>query len=146
MRMHFVVGIILLLVIGGCDNGPAATTKPATQAAATPATQSATKAAQHGDVELFCQNLRPDGSEKNSVSFAGPNDGRIAFSGDGTSSELVWRFVEHRNGADRYEVSRRPKGSPSTAPEVKSVDFSGKPVTVFENASQRISVRPKQAS
>jgi serine/threonine protein kinase len=95
--------------------------------------------AKYGEVELFCQNLNPDGTEKNSTSFGtSPDQAQATFSG----MRLDWKLTEHRQDADVYEFRRGDATNPVITPVVESVKFSGKPVVVFESATQRITLAP----
>ena len=57
----------------------------------------------------------------------------------GKVSELQWEYVGQRGAADLYQIARRfPSDMPSSRTTTNTVAFTGKPVTVFEDAHQVI--------
>ncbi len=114
--------------------------------------------AKHGEVELYCENLRNDGSMENAVSLTGtqfPKTGKFGLAGE---VELSWRFAGHRDGADTYEISIAYAANPKVKlPAIKWVDpanapgmgkpalsqvaYTGKPQLVFEDGMHRITLR-----
>lgn len=55
----------------------------------------------------------------------------------GKVSELQWEYIGQRGAADLYRISRRfPSDTPSVRTTTKTIEFTGKRVTVFEDADQ----------
>ena len=55
----------------------------------------------------------------------------------GKVSELQWEYVGQRGAADLYRIARRfPSDTPSARTATNTIAFTGKRVTVFEDADQ----------
>jgi beta-lactamase regulating signal transducer with metallopeptidase domain len=57
----------------------------------------------------------------------------------GAVSEVEWKYLRTTDAGDEYEVTRRfPIDTPTPSTEKKTVTYSGKPLTVFEDDVQRV--------
>jgi len=61
----------------------------------------------------------------------------------GKVSELQWEYLGQRGNADIYRISRRfPSDTPNAKTTTNTVAFTGKRVTVFEDADQVVVMEP----
>ncbi len=101
----------------------------------------------YGDVVLRYAMVGPDGAETHfkvyPTSLDELNYQKLDFE-RAPRSELIWRFLEHDDGADIYQIERRsPTWNKPESIEIKEFAFTRSPVVVFESPSCRISLHPK---
>jgi hypothetical protein len=61
----------------------------------------------------------------------------------GKVSELKWDYVGQQGTADVYRISRRfPSDTPNARTTTNTIAFTGKRVTVFEDADQVVVMEP----
>ena len=61
----------------------------------------------------------------------------------GKVSEVHWQYVGQRGDGDLYRITRRfPSDTPSARTTTNTIAFTGKRVTVFEDADQVVVIEP----
>ena len=92
---------------------------------------------------VFINNKRYGPS--NGSSLVPPKDGVTEETGKSTCghpgavSEIEWKYLRTTDAGDEYEVTRRfPVDTATPNTEKKTVTYSGKPLTVFEDEVQRV--------
>ena len=68
-----------------------------------------------------------------------PKTGKSIDGHPGAVSEVEWKYLRTTDAGDEYEVTRRfPVDAPTPGVETKTVVYSGKPLTVFQDNVQRV--------
>jgi hypothetical protein len=105
----------------------------------------------HLRVEIICHNGKLNSGSSCTSHAPKPGNppgksGKMTCGFPGKVSEITWTFIERRDGKDVYDFTRRfPLKSENTATQTKQVQFTGKPVTVFEDTDQVIVMQsPKE--
>jgi hypothetical protein len=96
----------------------------------------------YSTARLFINNHKF--GETNGCSQDCPASGKVTCGHPGHVTELVWKFLRSGPGGDVYQFMRKyPADTEPSTTETKEVTYTGKPIILWEDDYQKISLFPK---